>query len=306
MSAWEVRQYPEFSWSISRQRKIDQCPRLYYYAYYLSHNGWLDDASEDARLAYRLNKLTTLDAALGHEVDARARELETATRNSAPLASAEELEQRTRVALRELWRAAKAGRQAFEARAKSVTMFRSIYLGQDVAPEVERLNAKVGPCMNGLLSVDHWKRLQGTGQAGVVSVPDFASFEMRGLKVFAAPDLAYIRDGQLHVIDWKSGDRNPLDESQVLLQMLYVLETCPDAAGLELVGHREYVQEAVSLTVAPVANLREVTEEIVGSGVAKMRGLMRDHAVNEPLELEAFERHTSGLCKTCNFFPLCG
>ena len=40
---FEVRPYPD-SWSISRQRKLDQCPRAYFYTYYLDWNGWLDDA----------------------------------------------------------------------------------------------------------------------------------------------------------------------------------------------------------------------------------------------------------------------
>ena len=51
---FEIRPYPEFSWSISRQRKLDQCPRGYFYTYYLGWNGWLDDAPTEARVAYRL------------------------------------------------------------------------------------------------------------------------------------------------------------------------------------------------------------------------------------------------------------
>lgn len=53
--AFEIRPYPEFSWSISRARLLRQCPRAYFYHYYLKHNGWLRDAPEQARLAYRLS-----------------------------------------------------------------------------------------------------------------------------------------------------------------------------------------------------------------------------------------------------------
>ena len=28
---FEIKPYPEFAWSISRQRKLDQCPRGYFY-----------------------------------------------------------------------------------------------------------------------------------------------------------------------------------------------------------------------------------------------------------------------------------
>ena len=62
---FEVKPYPELSWSISRQRKLDRCPRAFYCSYYLAWNGWLDDAPAESRMAYRLNKLTSLDALLG-------------------------------------------------------------------------------------------------------------------------------------------------------------------------------------------------------------------------------------------------
>ena len=82
---FEIRPYPEFSWSISRQRKLDQCPRGYFYTYYLGWNGWLDDAPTETRVAYRLGKLTSLDALLGQQIDVRARELEAAARAGAVL-----------------------------------------------------------------------------------------------------------------------------------------------------------------------------------------------------------------------------
>ena len=38
-----VKPYPELSWSISRPRKLDRCPRAFYCSYYLAWNGWLDE-----------------------------------------------------------------------------------------------------------------------------------------------------------------------------------------------------------------------------------------------------------------------
>ena len=67
---------PVPSWSTSRQRKLDPCPRAFCYSYHLAWNGRLDDAPAEPRMASRLNKLTTLDALLGQQIDERARELE--------------------------------------------------------------------------------------------------------------------------------------------------------------------------------------------------------------------------------------
>jgi hypothetical protein len=323
---FEIRPYPEFSWSISRQRKLDQCARGYFYSYYLHWNGWLDDAPTEARVAYRLGKLTSLDALLGQEVDVRARELEAAARAGEALPAAEDLELRTRAALRQAWSRSTNGRVAFEQRPSKVVMLRSLYLSQDTRPETDRLNEKAGPSMQGLLATSHWERLRGRGDEGRVEVPSFAHFKWDGVKVFAAPDLAYTRDGVLYVIDWKTGRQDESQPLQVLLQMWWALETYPELAraaaegSLEVRGCLEYVtagatqpveppEPAVSpdcgATPATLDDFRDACAGTVLAGVAQMRALLADPERNIPLDKGAFERRESGLCSMCNFAPIC-
>jgi len=180
--------------------------------------------------------------------------------------------------------------------------------------------------MRGLLATSHWERLRGRGAMGVVEVPDFAHFFWAGVKVYAAPDLAYVHDDVLHVVDWKSGREEATDPTQVLLQMWWALETYPAlaraaaAGGLEVRGHLEYVTAgrtrpvevaAGSGPVGPggaglaVDDLREACNETVRAGVARMRALLADPEENIPLAESAFERRESGLCATCNFTPVC-
>ena len=302
---FEIKPYPEFAWSISRQRKLDQCRRAYFYTYYLGWNGWLDDAPTATRVAYRLGKLTSLDALLGQQIDVRAQELEEAARGGAMLPEADELETRTREALRRLWTQSKEGRAAFEARPNRVTMLRSLYLEQDTQPETDRLNEKAGPSMRGLLAASHWERLQACGDAGRIEVPDFASFQHDGDKVFAAPDLAYVHDGVLHVIDWKTGREDDTQPTQVLLQMWWALDTYPGLEGLDIRGYLEYVAAGRTRPVEAVVDFRGQAAETVRAGVAQMRALLADPERNIPLEMAAFERNESGLCRTCNFLPIC-
>jgi hypothetical protein len=302
---FEIKPYPEFAWSISRQRKLDQCPRAYFFTYYAGWNGWLDEAPEEARTAYRLGKLTSLDALLGQQIDERARELETAARAGRELPFSDELEVCTREALRRLWTRSKDGRAAFDRRPKSVEMLRSLYLEQDTRPETDRLNEKAAPCMQGLLATSHWERLRACGDAGRVEVPDFASFAHDGVKVFAAPDLAYVEGGTLHVIDWKTGREDDTQPTQVLLQMWWALETYPELEGHEIRGYLEYVAAGSTHPVAAAPHFREQAAETVHAGVAQMRALLADVEKNIPLEISAFERRESGLCPNCNFGPLC-
>lgn len=217
--AFRIDPYPGFSWSITRQRMLDTCPRQYYLRYYLSHNGWLDDAPERSRLAYRLSKLTTLDALLGTEMDERAREIERAVRAGRPAPSAAELEERTRLALRAAWRSARDERAAFERSPKRTVMLRSFYLEGEPpdSQETDRINEKLAVCIRNLLAVPDWERIAACAQDGCVLIPDFAGFYLNEVKIFAAPDLAYVADGVLHVLDWKSGRRGDSDSTQVLL-----------------------------------------------------------------------------------------
>jgi len=306
-----VKPYPEFSWSISRQRKLDQCPRGYFFTYYLGWNGWLDDTPTATRVAYRLGKLTSLDALLGQQIDVRARELEAAARTGALLPEADELETRTREALRQVWTRSRNGRTAFEARPNKVTMLRSLYMDQDPQPETDRLNQKAGPSMRGLLATSHWERLRACGDAGQVGVPDFASFQHDGIRVFAAPDLAYVHEGALHVIDWKTGRADDTQPVQVLLQMWWALESHPELAqaaaegSLEIRGHLEYVAAGQTQPVEAGPDFRDQAAGTVRAGVAQMRALLADPERNIPLEPAAFERRESGLCRSCNFAPLC-
>jgi hypothetical protein len=323
---FEIRPYPEFSWSISRQRKLDQCPRAYFHQYYLGWNGWLDESPTEARVAYRLGKLTSLDALLGQQVDVRARELESDARAGRDLPSAEDLELRTRGALRQAWTRSLNGRVAFEQRPSKVTMLRSLYMDQDTQPETDRLNQKAGPSMQGLLATSHWRRLHGRGDEGGVEIPDFAHFMWSGVKVFAAPDLAYTQDGALHIVDWKTGREDDTQATQVLLQMWWALETYPELAQaaaegiLEVRGYLEYVAADATRCVeppestdspdcgAPPATLDDFRDACAGtvrSGVEQMRALLADPERNVPLEKDAFERCESGLCRMCGFAPVC-
>jgi hypothetical protein len=142
-------------------------------------------------------------------------------------------------------------------------------------------------------------------------VPDFAHFVWDDVKVFAAPDLAYVRGDVLHVIDWKTGREDDSQALQVLLQMWWALETLPELAraaadgSLEIRGYLEYVTAGRTQPVAAAPGFREQAAETVRAGVARMRALLADPERNIPLEMAEFERRESGLCRSCNFAPIC-
>lgn len=304
----EIRPYPEFSWSISRQRRLDQCPRSYYYSYYLSHNGWMDDAPPDASLAYRLKQLCSLDTELGHQIDERARELEACARGGRPLPEPAELEARTRAALNACWKSSRSGCEEFEWAPRRVTMLRCVYFDQDSRAEIERVEQKLRVAHETLLATAHWERLAECGEEGRVEVPEFAHFVLDDdLRVFAAPDLAYVHGGVAHVIDWKTGREEESNDLQVKLQAWWLRETRPELADLDLRGYLEYLTSSGTVTqdVALDGDFRAEAAQAVRDGVAQMRRLLSDPERNIPLGVQGFERREGPLCRGCNFQPLC-
>jgi hypothetical protein len=93
--------------------------------------------------------------------------------------------------------------------------------------------------------------------------------------------------------------------------MWWALETYPALAravadgNLEIRGCLEYVTAGQTQPVEAAADFRDQAAEAVRAGVARMRALQADPERNIPLEMAAFERRESGLCRSCNFFPVC-
>ena len=304
---FEIRPYPDFSWSISRQRLLENCPRAYYYRYYLSHNGWLREAPERAKLAYRLSKLTSLDALLGQEMDVRAREIEAQARTDEPLPSASDLEERTRRTLRDAWRSSKDNRVAFEARPKDHTMLRSFYVEgcPPPEPETDRLNEKLAACHKHLLAASHWERLRGCGRDGCLLIPAFAHFFLDGVTAYAAGDMAYVHDGIVYLVDWKSGRPAVDDELQVTLAVHCLCESEPSRAQFPVRATVHYLLTGEERQVTLPADLRACAADAVAVGVKKMRSFLRDIEANAPLDVGEFPCKESGLCASCNFTLLC-
>ena len=289
---------------MTRQRLLENCPRSYYFRYYLSHNGWLDDAPERSRLAYRLGKLTSLDALFGQEMDERAREIERRVRAGLSPPSLVELEEATRRTLRAAWKSSRDERTAFERSPKRTVMLRSFYL-DDSPPdqrEIERINEKIPTCTANLVAVADWEIVAGCGGDGCVLIPDFAHFYLGGVKVFAAPDLVYVAEGRLHVIDWKSGKPGDDDHLQVLLSAYCVGLENP---GLSLSPVLHYLLSGESVRPDVPDDLETFVADTVNPGLRAMRDLLHDPLENAPLPESEFPRRESGLCSYCNFSRLC-
>jgi hypothetical protein len=195
-------------------------------------------------------------------------------------------------------------------------MFRSFYLEGEPPDqqEIDRVNDKIVACTANLLAVPDWQTIAECAQEGCVLIPDFAAFVLDEVTVFAAADLAYVADGVLHVIDWKSGRPGDTDSSQVLLSAYCAGLDAPaghdhgpaEDAPPRLRPVLHYLYSGTSLEPQVPADLAQFVRDTVTPGIRAMRDLLRDPWENAPLPEAEFARRESGLCgRHCNFSPLC-
>ncbi|OFV81910.1 MAG: hypothetical protein A2W26_02585 [Acidobacteria bacterium RBG_16_64_8] len=186
-------------------------------------------------------------------------------------------------------------------------MLRSFYV-EGCPPseaEGERINEKLVTCHEHLLAAGHWDRLRECGQDGCLPIPAFAHVVLDGIMVFAAGDMAYVHDGTVHLVDWKSGRPGEDDELQVILAAYCLLEDNPAINQYTLRGTLDYLLSGEEKQVTLPDDLRVYAADTVALGVKEMRCFLRDIEANAPLDVGEFPRKESGLCASCNFTLLC-
>lgn len=300
------REYPEWSWSFSRNQTFASCPRRYYYNYYGSHNGWESGASPEAVLAYRLKKLTNLYLVLGDAVHKSAEQMVARIMEGRSLPDADVIEEEIRRQLRRVWKSSRDEQELFLKRPNRVDMLLEFYYGMVVAASViERINQRITNVAQALVASPVWSALAELGVT-LISCEQFDTFLMGKTPVYAVPDLLYkTGDGRYVIIDWKTGEEVEDNRAQVALYALYV-HTKHEAPVDKITARLEYLNLGGSKEVSFTAEELHSVEEVAMASVEKMQDLLVDPAQNIPKPKETFVL-TEGRnqCPWCNFYELC-
>lgn len=303
---------PEFSWSHSRDRLLEDCARAYYWRYYGSHGGWRHAAHPDTQLAWHLKHLTTLHSVLGAAVHDEARRSATAVRARQRRPSIEEMSERVRAALRAA--CLSFDRRAFLRDPKAHPMLRAVYYGgQHDRREIDAAASKVETCLRHLHDSPLWDRLAALSPESVVLVEAHDSIEWEGVRVFAGPDVALVENGgcEVEVVDWKTGRRR--EEEDAREQLAGYAWFLQRQRGLAFVEGR-WTARAVYLhdgdeetyVITRLDLLR--AEHRVRESVERMRSYLADRTTNSPLPVAAFPLLHPAFrfrCACCPYFALC-
>jgi len=325
--------YPEFSWSHSRDRVLNECERRYYWQYYGSHNGWERTANTVTRAAYRLKQLTTFPQALGTAVHRAAREIALAIRDGRARPTYATLLANARADLNALYvrsRAHRGDRQPFLADPKRHAVTVDAYYGRTPrASDLLRLREKLQRCLDLLVTCPVWSELAAPGT--IVQVADELAVivlgeralglgdedpkgtreqglgDLRDVPIYVAPDLAFRPvAGSWVVLDWKTGSINGASEQLALYALALQEELgpkmCPSPIDGRVVGLDAGTCHTVNVSGADVAAARAR----VGASVARMRLKLVDPARNVALPPAAFPLATDRRnCPRCPFYELC-
>jgi len=210
-----------FFWSLRRGRRLETCPRAYWYDYYGTRNGWRATAPAWTRALYAAKQLKGPRQWVGLRVHTLA---ETALKAlSTPISPgldalqrqwSQENQRLLDEAQAELWRTRPGKALGFEGQAlQGATPPDFTALAEDVEAQGEALLHH--PVLQRLLRVND----------RIVEVDRMTRTQLGDVRVMLAPDVV-VRDGRggMTIIDWKTGTPHPQGghQEQLLLYAAYV------------------------------------------------------------------------------------
>lgn len=296
----------QFSWSPSRARLFDGCKRAYWWRYYGHWHGWDPEAPAEARVAYRLGKMDTMDTWAGTIVHDLIEMAIKKARWGRPIRG-DELRKQARARLRIGWVQSRDGHWRHEP--KRATNLMAHYYGSEEGLDRVRTDAIAErvytaldhfsegpfPPLLARLNRDAWRSIEGLD-----------SIEVRGQTVYVKPDLAFDHpdDGTTWLVDWKTGLPSDKDDFQVATYALFAgakwgvpAERCRGV----LVYLAQGEQRQVDVTAEALGRAREAIEGSIGA----MLDALPDAAVNDaPRELFPRTEDRSA-CTWCAYRQLC-
>lgn len=280
---------------------LEECPRRAYLHRFGSWGGWLADAPESARLAYRLKRQTGIYALIGQVVErecmdalGRARQGGTVT---API-----IVEACLARLRTAW--AQTKREGWRRSPKRVTCISELYYG-DRIPAREVTHQRIATCVESFLRrMPEWLAVPAEDFA---TIPERDAFDFEGLTVYAQPDISWRAAGGIFIDDLKTGRPKPEDEEQIGLYCLWAhakLGEWPARARLVYL----LTGDAIDTTeITSDGCVVEAARSRLRAGRERYRDLLidRDLARHEPLPIEAWRMNLAA-CRMCSFREGCG
>jgi hypothetical protein len=291
-----------FSWSFSRARTYQECPRRYWFHYYGSWGGWEDDAPDEARELYLLKNITNLHCLAGDVVH---RAIEYALQD---LAKGEQPdpEQTVQWCKAEMQKGFGESRdERWQIRPKRYTRLFEHHYGPPPSRDfLVKIARKVGGAVRTFFDSPAFGMIRETDPGEWLPMETLDSFEFEGTKVYAVPDFACRHLGEVLILDWKTGWPDPRNKDQVVLYTMFaaakwgVDPDCVRASPVYLRNGGEFKPNPVT----PEDRAR--VGDTMRSSINNMKERLADPATNTARK-EDYEATPGRACLSCNFRGVC-
>jgi CRISPR/Cas system-associated exonuclease Cas4 (RecB family) len=303
---FEVKPYPEFSWSMSRHKTFFECKRKYAYQYYVSHNGWLYDSPISSQEAYFLKKLSNLPMYLGDLLH-KAINILILQYRFKELPSLKNIEHYIRHNLNQAYKYS-SNKQLWHQKPKDIPLLRELIYGEDIHKEtidgtVHRLNQCLGQLYRNTSFQDiiHRKNMR------LYESEQFHTFRFNEVKVFIVMDLLFKdeENDKWIIVDWKTGKESKEDHNQLALYSLYLHEKYSIPHD-KIEVRNEYLTSGEQRVHTIQTNNLDQVNEVMLMSISQMLQYVEDVEQNRPVALQQFEKSENpAKCAKCNFRKIC-
>lgn len=305
---YQRREFPEWSWSQTRAINFRDCQRSYFHRYYGAHNGWETGAMEYSRKAFQLKHMINLHLLVGDIIHQLAMMAIHDLREDRGLQTAQFYTELGRQKLNEGYLTAKK-RVNWERSPSKNKMLHEFYYSTGPSPElIDTIKKKLFDCIKYLLTSKTFSRLQ-SGQCEIFLVDVLANFQLHNTKLYAAPDLLYREQGQIVLVDWKTGSTADEYKQQIMTYALYTqdfFKTQKFEIKWPIKGRLQYLLNGTldEFDIFP-EDLEKESLRIAHS-IQSMREFLVEPEANQPESMKQFKlTEKTWLCKNCSFFELC-
>ncbi|MDA1193942.1 MAG: PD-(D/E)XK nuclease family protein [Planctomycetota bacterium] len=305
----------EFTWSASRARTYDYCPRQYWWNYYGSWGGWDRKAAPEPREAYMLKNLAnrwTWPGTVVHDtIESILRGMQAEAGQGAlgfaADVSADDVVERATKTMRRQWEASRSA--DYRRRPKKAFGLVEHEYGDEVSrAEWKAVNQKVRDALRAFLGSDLFARIRASDPSTWLPIETLDKFDFEGTGVWAVLDFAWrLPDGSIEIYDWKTGEVNP-DSNMLQLgcYALYVQQRHgveAEQVATHLVYLGETMQDMAFRVTEP--DLKATRGEMRAS-IAAMRTRLRDKPANVAVREDFALTDDLEKCRTCAYRRLCG
>jgi CRISPR/Cas system-associated exonuclease Cas4 (RecB family) len=213
----------QFAWSESRVKTLRECARKYYINYFLSWEGWIGNASQEKKQAYRLKNLTTFPMFVGTVVHTVIEDAIKEFRRTDKWPSLSDSQEEVVRLLRKGWK--ESSNKEWMKEAKKTNFFEHYYNEIPPKKKLEDYKFKALRCISAFYKCYIFDLMSSLNDDDWIEAEEFQKFFLKdGEEVSVKLDCAFRHDGKVYIIDWKTGKPNKDIVDQVVTYSMYAIK----------------------------------------------------------------------------------